>query len=87
MTCDKTIYPTKELAIGAIVGHNTRKKRNSKQKLRGAYFCQGCNGWHVHTQRKRRPGWVEAKTDHTIEVRHIPNQDEPLIIHRKLKIK
>lgn len=92
MICGKTIYESQEAASRTMAGHN-RKAHAEKQKLKGSYFCKDCNGWHVHTRRKKRSrsgeSWKEHRTLSVIITKdtHLEKTPGNLIIHSKMKIK
>ena len=54
MICGKTIYLSQREAIDAIKGMlRDTDDRSTKQPSR-AYWCDLCDGWHVHTENKKR---------------------------------
>lgn len=53
MYCGKVIYQVRQVAIEAIKGKNGDSRRGKKFPAK-TYFCKECNGWHIHTQGKKK---------------------------------
>jgi hypothetical protein len=73
LACSKTIYVDRPAALAAIKGWANEKrahKKNSGASPSHAYFCEGCNGWHIMTEGKR----VVRKKTAPKETRTIPDQ-------------
>lgn len=100
MICGKQIYKTNKEAIEAIKGimKDDRIVKSNRRASR-AYFCDECQGWHLHTENKKEKlrrdrlnqrHKQEVKTD-LIDSKTKQNNigQNTLIIHdaRKFKVK
>lgn len=64
--CDKTVYPDQQAAMKAIQGwHKDKRVMMSRKPATKAYFCEGCNGYHIHTEGKKRPK-KRPSTEHSV---------------------
>jgi len=94
MICGKEIYPSQRGAIEAIKCMlGDADGRSNKQPSR-AYFCEPCNGWHVHTENyrkgKKNKQRYKKETDSKPESMKVNDRKfRELIIHdpRKFKVK
>ena len=96
MICGKVIYPNIKAAIDAIKGlMGDNQDRNntfrSKKIPSRAYFCDECQGYHLHTENKKQIiSKIKAqKTKQEIHFDEKPRHysKRPLIIHDRLKFK
>lgn len=96
MICGKVIYLNIKAAIAAIKGlMGDNQDRNntlrSKKIPSRAYFCDECQGYHLHTENKKQviKKLKRQKTKQEIGIDEKPrNWDKrPLIIHDPLKFK
>lgn len=94
MICGKVIYLSSREAIEAIKGMLGDADGRSNRQPSRAYFCEPCNGWHIHTENKKKGKKGKQKYNKETYSIH-PNQKlseknlKTLIIHdpRKFKIK
>jgi len=91
MICGKTIYETSRLAIEAIKGMLGDMDGRSRKQPSRAYFCEDCNGYHVHTEnkpKKQKSNSQEVNTE-SVEKKYNDRKFKTLIIHeaRKFKVK
>lgn len=94
MICGKTVYKSQREAIEAIKGMlGDADGRSNKQPSR-AYWCDPCQGWHVHTENckngKNRKQRSNKETDSTHpKMKENNRKFKELIIHdaRKFKVK
>lgn len=95
MICGKEIYLSQRLAIEAIKGMLGDADGRSHRQPSRAYFCEPCEGWHIHTENKTRKNkWKKQRMNKETDSTH-PKQIENdnrfknLIIHdpRKFKVK
>jgi len=94
MICGKVIYLSSREAIKAIKGMLGDADGRSHRQPSRAYFCEPCNGWHIHTENKKKGKKGKQKHNKETDSTHpklVENNKrfKDLIIHdpRKFKIK
>jgi len=94
MICGKVIYLSSREAIEAIKGMLGDADGRSNRQPSRAYFCEPCNGWHIHTENKKKGKKNRQKHNKETDSTHhklVENNKrfKELIIHdpRKFKIK
>lgn len=98
MICGKVIYPTIRDAVDAIKGlMNDNQDRNAtfrSNKLPSrAYFCDDCQGYHLHTENKKqvvkkiKAQRTKSEIDSDHSKHEIKRERQTLIIHDRLKFK
>ena len=91
MICGKTIYATSRDAIEAIKGMLGNMDGRSKRHASRAYFCEDCNGYHLHTENKAKKQKSNSQDVNTesVEKKENDRKFKTLIIHeaRKFKVK
>lgn len=96
MVCGKTIYTIREEAAKAISGINSSTRiKTDTGKLKGSYFCQDCNGWHIssgfkQSKSKKIPYVINDEVNSSQRIKK--HNDEKsgtknLIIHTRLNFK
>lgn len=94
MICGKTVYNSQREAIEAIKGMLGDADGRSNRQPSRAYFCELCNGYHIHTENFKRG--KKGKQRHNKETYSKPEAQKmndrkfkELIIHdpRKFKVK
>ena len=97
MICGKTIYFSRNLANEAISGLQVDKRYNrSNKRPSRSYFCDDCQGWHIHTENKIKAVKLKSKqrtqkesNSKPEETRKMERDMKVLVIHnpRKFKVK
>lgn len=93
MICGKTIYPTREDAANAMAGFNSSIR--AKSKLKGSYFCNDCEGWHVSSgykqSKKKRIPFIVSENVNSAQKQYKKQVNKSgtknLIVHTRLNFK